>query len=293
VTELRTPPTRPLPALDDEQEVDLGRAWATVVERWWLPVLGLVAGLIVGYLASLGGSQTYKAKTLLYLGQPLAAGGGALPGPPPAQVREVVRAEETVRTVAARTGLHPGELRSSISATPVSGTLPRTGQTATLYTITVKGRAPAKTARAANELAAIAIRKISAPYVDVKIATLRSQIASDKAQLDSINRRIEQEQAVLGSLTGAEKIAAIQLIGFAEQRRATIVDDLLTARPLLAQARTIERGRILVRAVASKATARSHRNSMLVGALLGLILGGVAALAWAPAVARFGRRAPL
>ena len=41
-----------------------------------------------------------------------------------------------------------------------------------------------------------------------------------------------------------------------------------------------ERGRILTRAVASKATARSRRNSIVVAALIGLILGALAALAW-------------
>ena len=44
------------PDLEAEQEVDLGRYARAVVVRWWLPVAGLVAGAIVGYLISLGGS---------------------------------------------------------------------------------------------------------------------------------------------------------------------------------------------------------------------------------------------
>ena len=38
--------------------------------RWWLPVAGLVAGLIVGYVFTLGGNQVYEATATLYLGQP-------------------------------------------------------------------------------------------------------------------------------------------------------------------------------------------------------------------------------
>jgi hypothetical protein len=43
-------------------------------------------------------------------------------------------------------------------------------------------------------------------------------------------------------------------------------------------------------AAAVKTTARSRRNSMLVGGLIGLILGGLAAVAWDSAAARFAPR---
>ena len=58
---------------DAEQEVDFGRYWRAIAARWWLPVAGLVIGLVVGYLVSLGTNSTnYKATALVYLGQPLA-----------------------------------------------------------------------------------------------------------------------------------------------------------------------------------------------------------------------------
>jgi uncharacterized protein involved in exopolysaccharide biosynthesis len=72
--------TEPQPApvrdLDAEQEVDFGRYWRTIATHWWLPVVLLVAGLVIGYLVSLGtNSTTYKATAQVYLGQPLAPGG--------------------------------------------------------------------------------------------------------------------------------------------------------------------------------------------------------------------------
>ncbi len=54
--------------LGAEQEVDLGRYWHAIVERWWLPLVGLIAGALVGYLISLGGGQVWKASSNVYLG---------------------------------------------------------------------------------------------------------------------------------------------------------------------------------------------------------------------------------
>ena len=62
---------RELPDLDAEESVDLRRHWVAITTHWWLPVIGVVAGVIVGYLISLGGAQVYKAKATVYLGQPL------------------------------------------------------------------------------------------------------------------------------------------------------------------------------------------------------------------------------
>ena len=157
--------------------------------------------------------------------------------------------------------------------------MPKTGQVP-LYAITVKGGQPAKIARAANELARIAVAGVSAGYVDTKIASLEAQATSDEQQLASIDKEVAQIEATLPRVGASDRIAAAALVLAAQQRRAVVQQDLLAVRPLLAQAQTVERGRILTRAVASKATARSRRNSIVVAALIGLILGALAALAW-------------
>ena len=51
------PPAAP-PDLDAEAEVDLGRYGRALLERWWLLLLGLVVGAIIGYLTTLGGART-------------------------------------------------------------------------------------------------------------------------------------------------------------------------------------------------------------------------------------------
>src|SRR5919202_608527 len=49
-----SPPRRPAPPPPDlaDDEVDLGRYWASVAARWWLPILGLVLGALIGYLSA-------------------------------------------------------------------------------------------------------------------------------------------------------------------------------------------------------------------------------------------------
>ena len=137
------------------------------------------------------------------------------------------------------------------------------------------------------------VASISDQYVNPKISTLQAQVKADQAELAALNERLVAEQALLRTLTGAEKLAAIGIIGIAEQRRSVVTQDLLSTRPLLTQAETVERGRVLTRAAATKTTARSKRNSAVVGAVLGLLVGVLAALLWEPVARRVARRPAL
>jgi len=83
-------------------------------------------------------------------------------------------------------------------------------------------------------------------------------------------------------------ILASQLNGQTLQR-AQVVDQLSQYQQLLALAKNVEQSKLVTPALAVKSTARSRRNSVLVGALIGLLLGIVAALVWEPA-ARVVRR---
>ena len=51
--------------LDAEREVDVRGWWEAVKRRWWLPVLGLLLGLAVGYALALGGGEVYRAEATL------------------------------------------------------------------------------------------------------------------------------------------------------------------------------------------------------------------------------------
>ena len=285
----------PSPDLDAEQEVDLGRYASAVADRWWLPVLGLLAGALVGYLLSLGGTQVYRAQALVYLGQPYSANGSAPVqslATSPSFVRQTVKSEATVKRAAREADMPVSKLRGGISAAPVAatGAAARAGQTQ-LWSIAVQGAAPGKVAAAANALAALVISRV-AGYVDDKLRNLNEQIAGYEEELASLEERIDAATA-LGAdrrVSAVERLVALNTAGLLEQRRASVREDRLAARGLIAQAENVERPRVVDPASPRKTTARSKRNSMIAAAALGLLLGLAAALLWDRLGARTERR---
>src|ERR1043165_8438500 len=165
---------RPRPAppdLDAEAEVDLGGYGEAILARWWLLLLGLVVGAIIGYLSTLGGSQTFRAQAVLYMGQPLGAGLAPLQSlqTNPSSAHTIITSEEVVRRVARQAGMTEGQLRNGTSVTAVQGFNAKLNQTP-LIAITVKGPEPGKSARAADLLGATlvsAFSGVSKPKIDV------------------------------------------------------------------------------------------------------------------------------
>ena len=278
---VRERPRRALePDLDAEQEIDLGRYGRAVAARWWLPLLGLVAGAAIGYALSLGGSAVYVGQAVVYLGQPLGILGGnqvQAPNTNPSTARTIVRSESVLRRVANEVGLPAATLREGVNATPVQGNVPRLGQTP-LVQVTVRGPRPARVADAANLLAEAVVRRLSG-YSTTKIVTLSQQLVSDEAAIDQIDRALSRSD-----MSSTDKLI-LQL------RLAQLQQDRTQTVQLLSLARNVEAPRVLTRASPVKTTARSRRNSIVVGGLLGLLLGTGAALLWEPVTRRRPRAA--
>jgi len=278
---------RDLPELDAERDVDLHRHWDAVTTHWWLPVAGLVVGLIVGYLISLGGAQVYKAKAVVYLGQPLSQGGVQVQSQAtnPSTVRQIVTAESTIQAVAAKVGLRPGQLRGRISTQAVTGNITRLGQNP-LVSISVTGHERRKVARAANNLAARVVNSPAlASYSKTKIETLGTLVASEQAALSSLDRNIrEQQEALRGGagLSTVERLIAVGQLNGLQQSRQTVAEQLTSNQQQLALAKDVEAPQVTTFAAATKTTARSRRNTVIVAALIGLLLGIVAALVYEP-----------
>jgi hypothetical protein len=279
---------RDLPELDAERDVDLHRHWDTITTHWWLPVAGLVAGIIVGYLISLGGAQVYKAKATVYLGQPLSQGGVQVQSQAtnPSTVRQIATAESTIQAVAAKVGLRPGQLRGHISTQAVSGNISRLGQNP-LVAINVTGHERRKVARAANNLASTVVNsKALAGYAKTKIQNLQLLVDQEKANLAVLSRNLKAQQAALGKASGlstAEQLIALGQLNGLSAQQLTTTDQLTTNQQQLALAKDVEAPQITSFAAATKTTARSRRNTVIVAALIGLLLGIVAALVYEPA----------
>jgi capsular polysaccharide biosynthesis protein len=294
------PQGRPVVDFDAEQEVDFGRYWRTIAARWWLVVGGLVAGLIIGYLVSLGtNSTTYKAAALVYLGQPLAPDSAAPVSSSPTTlglVSNLVTSSATVRTVAKKVGLKEGRLSRHITTKPVLGvTATRVGTPAPLLSITVTGSPARKIRDAANELAQVAVNSV-AGYSRVKIAKLQEQIDFDNKSIARNNDRFalaqRQQTAILGnkSLSPTEKLLLLANINTTlvtvEQRLGQLETDRLSAQQFLSLAQSVERPQVRSPAVAVKTAGANSRTGAAVGGLIGLIVGILAALLWDPIAVR-------
>jgi hypothetical protein len=293
-TEPRPPAERDLPDLDAEREVDLRRHWNALLLRWWLPVAGLVGGIVVGLLISIGGSQVYTAKATIYVGQPLTSGGTQVQSQAtnPSYVHSVVTAESTIAEAARKAGLKKSQLRGHISTQAVAGAITRLGQNP-LYSIKVTGRFPGKVAAAANALANSVINSAGlGHYTHVTVSNLQGLVKSEQESLASIDANTKTLQTALqsgGGLSTAERLILLGQLNGLLQQRLSVVDQLSTNQQLLALAQDVEAPQLITRAVSTKTTARSRRNTVIVAALIGLLLGIIAALLWEP-VGRIARR---
>jgi len=264
------------PDPDAERDVDLHRHWNALLLRWWLPAAGLVGGIAVGLLVSIGGNQVYTAKSTVYLGQPLSPTGSVQlqsDATNPSTVGQIIHSEEALRVAAREAGMPVAKLRGHVTSRAVSGALTRLGQSP-LVLITVTGSARRQSQVAANKLAQIVIARTST-YVDQLSASLNAQVDSYTRSLAAIDR------ASSGLSPTDRLIVSIQ--------RAQIADQLTTAKQQLAVVQAVMKGKQETFAVATKTTARSRRNTVVVAALIGLLLGIFAALLWEPA-ARAVRR---
>ena len=165
------------------------------------PSPGSLIGAILGVLASVGGGEVFRARTLLYLGQPFTtSGGGQIQSlaTNPKTVSQIIRSEAALRAGLAR----PAASRSASCA----GTSPRRPSSAPgqgknvtpLVEITVDAARGRKAEQAANSLADSVIGVVST-YVDQKIDLLNKQIASSKAELADIDAaRLERRRAAAG-----------------------------------------------------------------------------------------------
>jgi hypothetical protein len=280
------------PDLDVEREVDLGRYLDALVARWWLPVLGIVLGVVVGYLLALGSKEVYRAQATVYVGTPYGPGGNVVVqglNTNPSTVARLARGEETIRKIAAESGMSPRQLRAGIATRPIKTV--GTAKTAPnqLYVVSVQGPRRVEVTVATSGIAQRIVDVVGG-YARVKIKSFKEEIASDDRQLKAIEQQTSAAQSALSSSSELGRLTLGTLLLTTEQRRGTLQQDRLQARQLLALAEQVELPQILDRGAATKTTAKSPRNSAAVAGLIGLILGLLATLLWEPIAARTGRQ---
>jgi capsular polysaccharide biosynthesis protein len=257
-----------------EQEVDFARYARMLLKRWWLVLIGVVAGAVIGFLLSLGGAKVYSAQATIYLGQPY---NGTTPiitlQNQPSVVGQIANSQAVDAKVATQCKTSVESFRKGISVQKVASASSSSSKTSgaiqanPLTTVTVQTAKGKVAACAANALARAAVAGIAA-YPLAQIALYTRHVAADNAAINSINAAIADP-----SVTGTDK-AVLQQSLRSDQA------DLSTYSQLLLVAQQVEMPKVTIVAVAHQITAQSSRNTVLIAALIGLILGIIAALLW-------------
>ena len=267
-----------------EREIDLGRWKQAAVERWWIVAAGLVGGAVVGALLSLSGGSVYQASVLLAPGQPFSPQGSPVLSyqSSPRAIQQLVTSESALKRAAHAAGIGVGTLRGHVSTQTVStgASSSTASRGATLIRITVQLHKPARAEEAANALGSIVVADTTSSYVKQSIAGFATKIKNYEAQLAALRDRIDVLQQAIGmqSLAFLEKLLLVGQLDNAETRFGTISDNLSLAQQQRTLAQSVELAQVIEPAAALKTTARSRRNSILVGVLIGLIAGVIVAI---------------
>lgn len=279
-----TPPPRGFDP-EAEQEVDFAKYARLLAVRWWLLAAGVVVGAIIGYIVSIGGgAQVYSATATIYLGQPLTPGGnGSVQtlATNPAAVSQIIHSQQVVSFVAGKCKAKASQFRKGItSANAGGGSSASTTKSAVnpLVTITDQTRKAKDAECVANNLAKEVVGRIGG-YPAAKIANLEAEVAADQKAIAAIQQATND-----ASVSTTDKL----IIG--TTLRTYQVDEN-TALQLLVTAKKVESPSIVTGAAAQKVTARSRRNTVVIAAVIGLILGALAALLWDRVVPRLTQSA--
>jgi uncharacterized protein involved in exopolysaccharide biosynthesis len=272
------------PQLDAEREVDLARWRRALVALWWLPVAGLVLGAVVGVLYSFHGTANYKATALISLGQPTSPGGALVPsyGTNPRAVSQIVSGAKTQEAAANIADMRPSALRGHVSVGTVGSAGAGATRTQPLISLTVTGSHPKNVAAAANALADTVVQVTTANYVKLKISTFQATLDNVETQLAGITSQLAVINRALKAAAKLDPLQQLVIVGQqnnAETRQGNLIAQQETLQQQLAFAKAVEAARVVEKAGAVKASAHSKSTSLVIGALIGLILGAILAIA--------------
>jgi capsular polysaccharide biosynthesis protein len=269
--------------VDAEREIDLGRWKQAALDRWWIVLAGLVAGIVVGAILSLAGGSIFQASVLIAPGQAFSPNGAPVLNylSSPRGINDLVTSEATLKAAGERAHVSVTKLRGHVSTqTVLTGAGNVASRGAVLIKITVQLHQAQKAEDAANALGQIIKDETTSSYVRQSVAVVQTAIVGYQKELEALAVRIRELNKQIPSTNDPlTRIVLVSQADNAAQRQATISNNLAIARQQLALAQNIEYAQVIGgKANAVKTTARSRRNSILVGALIGLIAGVIVAI---------------
>jgi hypothetical protein len=268
-----------------ERDIDLRRWWRALLSRWWIILAGLIIGGVAGGVYSLSGGSSYTATALIARGQAYNPAGSApvlsyLSSP--TAIQEYATSEPALRYAAAKAGISAGQLRGHVSTSTIGQTGSQQQNTnSTLVQISVSLNRPLRAEEAANALAELMKTFTTSSYVTQSIAIYKTRLSNFGIRLKTLQTRINADTTALKGSSGLAPLDRLVIatdLDTAEAAYGQTLDSQTTTEQLLSLAQEVEQTHIVQMAQAQKSTARSHRNSALVGAVIGLLIGAIVAL---------------
>ena len=281
-----------------------------VARRWYIVVASVVIAVGLVFLHAVSGSKnTSTATASIYLGQPLASGGGSVITQTPqsnsgiavafvkstATLAEAARAARPDRLEAARA-------RQRARLQPVGGRHGRQrvqdDDRVADDPITVEGPWTRQRVQAAAESLANSLIGFENRYPDAKRQQLKARIAAEQAEKTQLQGTIDRATAALKQIDGSslspiDKAAASsswgEILAAWTQQLGDISTQLPTDQIALAAVDSIESAQMITNAKGRQVSAIRRRSSLVVAAFIGLIVGIGLALVLGGARARRGR----
>jgi hypothetical protein len=295
------------PPVEPAGEVRVTEYFRRAARRWYVIVFTMVASVLLVFLHGVSGATKQSAATAgVYLGQPFTPGGASVitstPLSNPAISIQYVTAPRQIAAAAKAAGIDHRSLRSHVSVL-ASGGAGSAGKAVTgggPPTITIAVEGPwtrAKVQTVANTLAQSLIG-FANRYTSMKTKLIAARVGLEKSQLATlleVQKRARANMAVIGNSNAAplDKVAAesafVSDLSSAADQIGTLTENLTNDQVTLVATRDIESAQFISRASGHQVSAATRRNSLIIAALVGLIVGTGLALAWEALSARPAR----
>jgi hypothetical protein len=195
----------------DDVEIALGVYVRRVVRRWWIVLAAIVVAVAIALAGSSSSHTTYRAQTLISLGTPFTATGGAAitsafctsPIAPATLIKQ-----DAVREAAERkAGLKPGQLTGHASAQAVAGAVTKLNFTPAVNII-VQGPWKGTTTAEASVALAEGVRDACSVYAERRLTTTESRLKRETKEQDTLNDRLAQAQTLLAKVQADPQLSA-------------------------------------------------------------------------------------
>jgi hypothetical protein len=275
----------------DDVEIALGVYVRRVLRRWWIVVATIVVAIAIALAGSSSGHTTFRAQTLISIGTPFTATGGAAitsafctsPVAPATLIKQ-----DAIRAAAERqAGLKPGALKGHASSQAVPGAVTKLNFTPAVNIIVQGPFKGETTARAADALAR-GVQTACSKYASRREQTTLSRLDRELKEQADLSRRLDQAQTLLNQVQADSALSttnrllaatvAANTLSNITQRQNQLDQFIGEDQSLLQQIRYVEQTQVITPARASKVTAGGSSASLGVAIVLGALVGIALAL---------------